>query len=524
MPGRLWTDAPAADFGRWLEDQRDVVLRYSDAVFVAVGVEGTVWMWHGRAREVQQALHDLAASRVKLWSADPGTPKRVNGLCRDLAVAAQTVWPGRPVAVIADLDPSVRRPDDAGDGWQDLAAEQLGMSDARARSWWVDSARLGADVVDGVRRSSSREVTAAVERDARLHRVWGGRGEAGYRIDLGRLTHEKAAGPRAAQESMARWGVDLTLTNRQTLGWLARRGIVCRGDDGQLTVARYAWATAHVPPSAVEDWAAFQAIREAAAAEAKLGELARFGGSGRFSATIRVNAGRTGRMTITQPALQNLTPSQRELLLAEPDHALVGLDLDRVEPRIAAALSGDRRLAQACEGDLYAALAAQLGGGTTRKAAKTAFLALIYGQGSAGLAAKLGVSVAGAKSLRQRVRETYPIMSRWARGLVAAAEAGEGLRTAYGRPLAVPHAPFAAVNYVVQGTAADVLKAMTERAVDALGPAAMWLSIHDELVVQVPVDAAGEASEALTTAMSLDLDGVHLSGSATVLGARFRKA
>lgn len=130
--------------------------------------------------------------------------------------------------------------------------------------------------------------------------------------------------------------------------------------------------------------------------------------------------GAAGRMTATA-GLHNLPTELRPAVVAEAGHVFVRADLGQIEPRILAAVSGDRALAAATlDDDMYAPVAARLG--VTRDVAKVAVLGAMYGQ----------TTGHGAVALRGLERE-YPVAMAYLADAARRAEAGRDLRTIGGR-------------------------------------------------------------------------------------------
>ena len=75
----------------------------------------------------------------------------------------------------------------------------------------------------------------------------------------------------------------------------------------------------------------------------------------------------------------------------------------------------------------------------------------------------------------------------------------------------------------MQGTAADLFKRITVDVADRLGREFLWLPVHDELIVQVPVGTEGRALDVLGSAMTTELLGVPISGTPAVIGDRWGK-
>ena len=206
--------------------------------------------------------------------------------------------------------------------------------------------------------------------------------------------------------------------------------------------------------------------------------------------------GGAGRMTASA-GLHSMPAELRAAVAAEPGHVLVRADLGQIEPRVLAAVSGDRELARATAGpDLYAPVAERLN--VDRPTAKIAVLAAMYGQTS-------GTAGAALKGLES----AYPVAMRFLRQAYEAGRAGQSVRTYGGRlirmwqsqPGQSPEAERASAaargryarNAVVQGAAAELFKvwAVTVRARGQALDAQVVLCLHDELLVHAPA-ANGE--------------------------------
>ncbi len=228
-------------------------------------------------------------------------------------------------------------------------------------------------------------------------------------------------------------------------------------------------------------------------------------GDGRLRGDWTACDGAAGRMTASN-GLHNLPAELRAGVVAEPGHVFVRADLAQVEPRVLAAVSGDRALARATQSDdLYATVADQLG--VDRATAKVAVLGAMYGQ----------TTGHGAQALAG-LRRAYPVAVAFLDAAAQQAEAGRDLRTDGGRlvPMGGPSAGVLGErearardaargrygrNAVIQGSAAELFKvwALVVRArVAALG-GRIVLCLHDELLVHVPLQH-GEQAAALVDA------------------------
>jgi DNA polymerase-1 len=191
----------------------------------------------------------------------------------------------------------------------------------------------------------------------------------------------------------------------------------------------------------------------------------------------------------------------RTIVVADPGHVFVRADLGQIEPRVLAAVSGDRTLAKATAADdLYAPIATRLG--VERPVAKVAVLAAMYGQTSG----TAGQALHG-------LRTAYPVAMEYLDAADREGQAGRDVRTYGGRLVRMWSGPEPgndepdddravrtvaaargryARNAMVQGAAAELFKvwaAFVRARVTPLG-ARIVLCLHDELLVHSPFDHA----------------------------------
>ncbi len=203
--------------------------------------------------------------------------------------------------------------------------------------------------------------------------------------------------------------------------------------------------------------------------------------------------GGAGRMTASA-GLHSLPAELRPAVVAEPGHALVRADLGQVEPRVLAAVSGDRAFARAAaDDDLYTPVAASLG--VDRPTAKVAVLAAMYGQ----------TSGAAGQALAQMER-TYPQALAFLRAAEEAGRVGQDVRTHGGRLICTGNGGVGryARNAVVQGAAAELFKAWAAAVRGGLltsGAGQVVLCLHDELVLHVLQERAVEVTDLLHDAL-----------------------
>jgi DNA polymerase-1 len=243
-------------------------------------------------------------------------------------------------------------------------------------------------------------------------------------------------------------------------------------------------------------------------------------GTGRVHASFHQDVTATGRLSSSDPNLQNIpvrTEAGREIRSAfvagEPGWLLLAADYSQIELRVLAHFSEDQRLLEAFgrDEDIHALVAAQIYGvalgevtGAMRRQAKTVNFGVIYGQSPFGLSKQLGIPKEDAAKFIDAYFEGYPGVEKFFGGVLAECGGNGYVKTILGRRRAIrgvrPDAgrqrnlpERTAINTVIQGSAADLIKqAMiaTHRRLrrDRL-PARMLLQIHDELIFEVSPDA-----------------------------------
>lgn len=340
--------------------------------------------------------------------------------------------------------------------------------------------------------------------ESRFTDLWLHKEFAGIKVDTDWAERRTTALTNRLAELNTQWGQDLTTATAQQLGVAS-----VRLDDLRK-----------LPGTALTN--ALIEAREAKADVVKLREVMGHVANGRVHPRVEVRGANTGRMTVSAPALHGLRASLRPMLMAEPGHELMGMDWSGCEIRVAAWLADDPVLKQDLEGDLYQLTADRLG--ITRNAAKVTVLAPLYGQTNWGLAKSLGVSEAEAANIREQVFGRYKKLNKWVAMVTSEEDPFIDMHSKVGgRHIPIPSPTRLRVNYLVQGTARDVLVKATMRAVDdpLLGVGSIFMSVHDELTLMVPTERANEAAERFRTAMTFDLDGVLLTGEVARMGTNW---
>lgn len=228
----------------------------------------------------------------------------------------------------------------------------------------------------------------------------------------------------------------------------------------------------------------------------------------RIHANYRQVGARTGRMSCSGPNMQNQPRDDLRLrynIVADPGMKLVTCDLSNIEMRLFAAYSGNGKLLDAArQGTDFHALTAQMmkltdrkrAGGSVesaRQRAKILNFAIIYGIGAKGIRKQQRVDMNEARLMRRRYFDAYP-EARVLMGRIEARLHNQGyIKGLWGRRYRVENASREAykfTNYLVQGTAADLLKQSLVR-LHKDGVPVVGL-VHDEVLAHVPEKDAEE--------------------------------
>jgi DNA polymerase-1 len=244
----------------------------------------------------------------------------------------------------------------------------------------------------------------------------------------------------------------------------------------------------------------------------------------------------TGRISSQDPNLQNipirtaLGKSIRRAFVAPKGHLLVSADYSQIELRVLAHLSQDPVLVDAFRSgqDVHVRTAMEIFGvgkdGVTeemRRRSKTINFGVIYGMGESALAKRLGISRVEAAKFIDAYFERYKGVHAFMEKTMAEARRTEVVHTLFGRKRNVSdlrnsdrmrraYAERIAQNTPIQGTAADLLKkAMVRLADPGIPGARMVLTVHDELVFEVPeahvAAAKAHIKEAMETVHPFDV-------------------
>ena len=253
---------------------------------------------------------------------------------------------------------------------------------------------------------------------------------------------------------------------------------------------------------------------------------------GRVHTTFRQTGTATGRLSSTEPNLQNIpvrTELGRELrryfLPENRDYVIVDADYSQIELRLLAAVSGDENLCEAFrEGaDIHTSTAAAVFGvprdcvtPEMRKRAKAVNFGIMYGIGAFSLADDIGVSRQEAQAFIDRYLGQFPRVDAYLKQTIASAYENGYVTTLFGRRRYIAElagknkmqqkfGERVAMNSPIQGTAADLIKLamirvhrrLREEGLDAR----LILQVHDELLIESNRTCADRAQEILRTEM-----------------------
>ena len=237
---------------------------------------------------------------------------------------------------------------------------------------------------------------------------------------------------------------------------------------------------------------------------------------GRIHTNFRMTVTATGRLSSTEPNLQNI-PVRRELgaqirrmFVAAPGCVLVDADYSQIELRLLAHISGDETMQNAFKSgeDIHAVTASQVFGlplaevtPAQRSSAKAVNFGIVYGISAFSLAQDIKVSPAEARAYIDAYMQKYHGVREYMDRVIAEAKERGYVETLFGRRRPVPELKASnfntrsfgervARNMPIQGTAADIIKlAMVNvrRRLRAEGmEARLILQVHDELIAECP--------------------------------------
>ncbi len=262
------------------------------------------------------------------------------------------------------------------------------------------------------------------------------------------------------------------------------------------------------------------------------GMLPLISAEGRIHAHFKQTVTATGRISCTEPNLQNIPVKQelgRQLRKAftagGEDMVLIGADYSQIELRVMAHMSGDPTLIQAFNDgkDIHKETASKIFGvpesdvsPLMRMNAKAINFGVIYGMSSFGLGDRLSISRRQAEEYIDEYFRRFPKVKEFMDASVENCRKSGEIRTLFGRRRRVPEinarqymvrqaGERLAMNTPIQGTAADIIKIAMRDIADALKTecpgSELILQIHDELIVRAPKRHQDKAKRILEDCM-----------------------
>ena len=445
----------------------------------------------------------------------------------DTLIAAYLIEPGRPAYELDDLAAEY-----GVEAIPEPAAEEETAALVRAAEV---PRRLAPLLRARLRERGSEELYDRIELP--LTAVLAAMEDAGVKIDtyrMGEITArlsdrveelESRAYELAGEQFMLGSTQQLARVLFETLGLTPGR----KGKTGYSTDTRVLRTirTEHPIVEVIEEWRELTKLLNT-----YLGPLpALIGEDGRLHTHFNQAVAATGRLSTSNPNLQAIpirTELGREIrsaFVAERGHRLVSADYSQVELRILAHVSGEPKLREAfARGeDIHAATAAEVLGKDQatltkdeRNVAKMVNFGIIYGISAFGLSENLEIPREDAQQYIDTYLARFPMVQDFIQRTIEQAESDGYVTTLLGRRRPVPEIRASnrqtrslgerlAVNSVMQGTAADIIKiAMVrihERLRDEGRSSRLVLQVHDELLVEAPDAEVSTVKELVRTEM-----------------------
>ncbi len=251
---------------------------------------------------------------------------------------------------------------------------------------------------------------------------------------------------------------------------------------------------------------------------------------GRIRSTFQQTVTATGRLSSTEPNLQNIPIRMelgrliRKVFVPQDGYVFVDADYSQIELRLLAHMSGDEVLINAYNEaqDIHRLTASQVFHipfdevtDLQRRNAKAVNFGIVYGISSYGLSEDLSISPKEAKKYIDHYFKTYPKIKEFLDGTVAKAKEEGCVRTLYQRRRPVPELASSnfmqrafgeriAMNSPLQGTAADIMKIAMIRVDRRLRrmKSRILLQVHDELLIETAPDELEAVKQILQEEMT----------------------
>lgn len=244
--------------------------------------------------------------------------------------------------------------------------------------------------------------------------------------------------------------------------------------------------------------------------------FARFQRDGIVHPNINTLAAKTSRMSITEPALQTLNKKEATVRDAfipyREGESILTCDSDQIEARLFANFSRDLGFQAAFGvGDFFVNVARNVYGDPSlvksdprRDPIKTYIYSKLYGAGVAKMAISAGVPFAVMQAIDNSMNEEYPGIKTFQNAVTTMAGRQGFVRTPTGRKLIIedPSKSYVAVNYLLQGHAAECLKIALVNADNSGLGEYMLCPVHDEIVMSVPDPEVEHAARVIKECMT----------------------
>lgn len=252
---------------------------------------------------------------------------------------------------------------------------------------------------------------------------------------------------------------------------------------------------------------------------------------GRVRSTFNQTETRTGRISSTEPNMQNipirteLGSQMRKFFIAKDGYTLLDADYSQIELRILAHISQDKNMIEAFRNgaDIHTITASQIFGipqdilpASVRSRAKAINFGIVYGISAFSLSQDIGVSVKEAGEYIKNYLTTYSGVDRFMKHAVEEAKETGYAKTIYGRKREIAELKASnhnlrsfgervAMNAPIQGSAADIIKIAMNRVYRRLREenidGRLILQVHDELLIEVSHQDAPRAKNILKEEM-----------------------
>lgn len=252
---------------------------------------------------------------------------------------------------------------------------------------------------------------------------------------------------------------------------------------------------------------------------------------GRIHSTFQQTETRTGRLSSTEPNLQNIPVRQelgrelRKFFTCDNGNVLIDADYSQIELRVLAAIADDKNMIEAFNNnaDIHTITASQVFNmpvemvtSVMRSRAKAVNFGIVYGIGPFSLGKDIGVSVYEAKKYIENYLNHYSGVRQYMDDIIVDAKEKGYVTTLFGRRRYLPELSASnaiqrsfgervARNMPIQGTAADIIKIAMVKVFERLRnenmKSRLIMQVHDELIIEAPESEAEKAKQILCEEM-----------------------